>query len=315
MRAMTRAVTNRGGARHLFQMRAVLAVSLLAAVACGTATPAPVGGAPLTVPQLKFAVMDSVGRPAYCDPDFYPIARQGGEEANAAAKYPAIKADTVTHAAILAHEHLPSGELSDAERLTVYRAWKLLLAVTLTSSGNDYAFDYRVQAAGGGYQMVAGTVRADGMVSVRARTASGAPRCPICLAASTLIDTPAGSVRVTDVVVGTIVWTQAPDGSRVAAPVVAAGSVQAPEWYQVTHLVLADGRDVLVSPGHQTADGREVGSLRPGDRVDGSSVASADLVAYAGGRTYDLLPAGASGLYWANGIRLRSTLGRRLYYY
>jgi hypothetical protein len=32
------------------------------------------------------------------------------------------------------------------------------------------------------------------------------------------------------------------------------------------------------------------------------------LVPYAGGRTWDLLPAGATGSYWANGILLASTL-------
>jgi hypothetical protein len=34
------------------------------------------------------------------------------------------------------------------------------------------------------------------------------------------------------------------------------------------------------------------------------------LVPYAGERTYDLVPAGATGRYWANGILLSSTLSR-----
>jgi hypothetical protein len=72
--------------------------------------------------------------------------------------------------------------------------------------------------------------------------------------------------------------------------------------------VLADGRELLVSPGHRTADGRPVGALRAGDDVDGSTVTRWELVSYAGGRTYDLLPAGATGHYWANGILLSSTL-------
>ena len=46
------------------------------AVACGSAT-AP-SGAPLTIDQLKFKVIDAAGPPAFCDPDFYPIARAGG---------------------------------------------------------------------------------------------------------------------------------------------------------------------------------------------------------------------------------------------
>jgi len=38
-------------------------------------------------------------------------------------------------------------------------------------------------------------------------------------------------------------------------------------------------------------------------------VASADRVAYPGGATFDLLPSGSTGNYWANGVLLASTLG------
>jgi hypothetical protein len=279
----------------------------LALAACGSAAPAT--GTPLTVPQLKFAVMDAVGKPADCDPDFYPIARLGGEQANAISQYPQIKADATTYAAIIAHEHLPSGDLTDDQKLAVYRAWKLLRALVLNQAGGDYAFQYRIQPSGSTYQMVAGTVRVDGVVTVSSRTATGAPNCPICLAASTLIATPSGPVRVTDVRVGAKVWTQAVDGTRVAAAVIEVGSTQVPPDHRMVHLVLADGRELLASPGHRTADGRPLGSLRVGDVVDGSSVSAWELVPYAGGRTYDLLPAGVTGRYWANGILLASTLG------
>jgi hypothetical protein len=36
-----------------------------------------------------------------------------------------------------------------------------------------------------------------------------------------------------------------------------------------------------------------------------------ELVPYAGDRTYDLLPAGPTGAYWANGILLSSTLAQQ----
>ena len=291
-------------------MRFVVALALLATIGCGSVNPAPVVGSPLSVPQLKFAVMDSVGRPVYCDPDFYPIAREGGEQANAISTYPQIKADTEAYAAILAHEHLPSGDLTDAQKLVAYRAWKLLrgLVLTETYAGQQYVFQYRVQPSGATYQMVAGTVRVDGVVNVTSRTASGAPPCPICLAASTLVATPNGSVRVTDVRVGTIVWTQAADGSRVAAPVAAVGSMEVPAGHMMVHLILADGRQLFVSPGHRAADSRPVGTLKQGDQLDGSTVSYWELVPYAGERTYDILPAGATGRYWANGILLASTI-------
>ena len=291
-------------------MRFLVAFVVVATLACGSApVPAPVG-TPLAVAQLKFAVMDAAGKPVYCDPDFYPIARLGGEEANAVSMYPQIKADAETYAAILAHEHLPSGDLTDAQKLTVYRAWKLLRVVGLTAAGSQYSFQYRVQSKTGSaaYEMVTGTVRVDGVVSVTSRVASGPPVCPICLAASTLIATPGGEIRVTDVSVGVVVWTQAADGSRVAAPVIEVGSMEAPAGHMMVHLVLGDGRELLVSPGHRTADGRAAGSLHAGDALDGSTVTTWELVPYAGGRTYDLLPAGATGHYWANGILLSSTL-------
>ena len=291
-------------------MRFLLGLVVAAVVACGSATPPPVVGSPLNTPQLKLAVIDSVGKPVYCDPDFYPIARQGGEQANAISTYPQIKADTEAYAAILVHEQLPSGDLTDAQKLIVYRAWKLLRVVGLTQNGNEYSFEYRVQSKTGSaaYEMVSGMVRVDGIVTISSRSATGAPPCPICLASTTLIATPRGDVRVTDVQVGTIVWTQAADGSRVAAPVVEVGSVPAPVGHMMVHLVLADGRELLASPGHKTADGRAAGSLKAGDSLDGSTITGWQLVPYAGRRTYDLLPAGATGHYWANGIPLSSTL-------
>ena len=294
-------------------MRLALTLFLVLTVACGTATPAPAVGTPLTMTQLKFALIDSVGKPVYCDRDFYPIARQGGEEANAVSTYPQIKADAEMYTAIVAHEHLPSGDLTDAQKLVVYRAWKLLQAITLTPTGSDYSFQYRVQSKGGSaaYEMVGGTVRADGVVTVSSRTPSGPPNCPICLAASALIASPNGLIRVTEVRVGTIVWTQAADGSRVAAPVVEVGSMEAPATHRMVHLVLADGRELLVSPGHKTADGRPVGTLNVGDILDGSTITHLELVPYAAGQTYDLFPAGATGHYWANGILLSSTLAPR----
>jgi hypothetical protein len=290
----------------------IASLAALAIVACGSAagTIKPVG-TPLTADQLKFAVMDAVGPPIYCDPDFYPLARAGGEQASAAAKYPEIRADSALYATIVAHEHLPSGDLTDAQKLVVYRAWKLLRAVPLTQGqGTEYSFTYRIQSTSGSasYLMVTGSVRVDGVVTPASRTPTTAPNCPICLAASTLISTPNGAVRVTDVKPGMVVWTAGPGGTRLAAPVLEVGSAAVPASHRMVHLVLADGRELLASPGHKTADGRELGSLAVGDALDGSTIVRWELVPYAAGRTYDLLPAGATGAYWANGILLSSTL-------
>jgi hypothetical protein len=291
------------------------ALAAVAMVACGSAAGMPPpAGAPLTVDQLKFAVIDAAGPPIYCDPDFYPLARAGGEQASALAKYPEIRADSALYATIVAHEHLPSGDLTDAQKLVLYRAWKLLRALTLTPGpGSDYSFSYRIQSASGSasYLLVSGTVRVDGVVTVASRTPTTAPNCPICLAAATLISTPNGDMRVTDVTLGMVVWTASVDGTRVAVPVLEVGSMQVPATHRMVHLVLADGRELLASPGHRTADGRPLGSLAAGDALDGSTITRWELVPYAGDRTYDLLPAGPTGAYWANGILLTSTLRAR----
>jgi hypothetical protein len=199
--------------------------------------------------------------------------------------------------------------LTDAQKLTVYRAWKLIRALTLMQNGNQYSFSYRAVETGG-YQMVSGTVRVDGVVIITSRTPTGAPNCPICLAATTLIATPTGEVLVTDVHPGMLVWTETPDGRRVAARVIEVGSTPVPAGHLMVRLVLADGRVLLASPGHRSADGRALGMLAPGDRLDGSTIASWELVPYRSDRTYDLLPAGPTGTYWANGILLSSTLIR-----
>jgi hypothetical protein len=291
--------------------RALTALVVALTVACGSATPGPVpAGSPLGLSQLKFAVIDAVGAPVYCDPDFYPLAREGGEQASALAAYPQIQADTEAYAAILAHEHLPSGDLSDAQKLALYRAWKHLRALSLAQNGSTYAFTYRVQSNNGtaAYLMVTGSVRADGAVTVSSRTPTGAPNCPICLAAATLISTPAGGVRVTDVKVGMMVWTVGAHGARIAMPVLEVGSTQVPAGHLMVQVVLSDGRELLASPGHRTADGRQLGSLARGDSLDGSIITEWELVPYAGDRTYDLLPAGPTGTYWADGILLSSTL-------
>ena len=284
---------------------------VLFATACGAVGTTPVGG-PLTVSQLKFRVIDAVGAPVYCDPDFYPVAREGGEEANALAQYPQIRADAELYPAILAHENLPSGELTDAQKLTVYRAYKTLRVVILTPTNAGYSFQLRVPSRSGSasFLMTTGVVTVDGVVTVTSQTPTGPPVCPICLASTTLIATPDGAVAVTSLRPGMLVWTRSADGGRTAAPILEIGSTPVPAGHLMVHLRLADGRELWASPGHRTADGRPLGALAIGDRLDGSTLALWELVPYGGERTYDLLPAGPTGTYWANGILLASTLQR-----
>jgi hypothetical protein len=76
----------------------------------------------------------------------------------------------------------------------------------------------------------------------------------------------------------------------------------------MVHLVLEDGRELLASPGHPLADGRRLSTILAGDRLDNSRVVLAEIVVWEGPYTYDILPSSESGLYYANGILLGSTL-------
>ncbi len=132
--------------------------------------------------------------------------------------------------------------------------------------------------------------------------------CPICLSENTYIDTPSGGVLVKDLKEGASIWTSDSSGHRRIAVVMITGRVKVPEGYRMVHFVLSDGRELSASPGHKLADGRTLGSILPGDIVDGAQVIIAESIPYKGDYTYDILPSGDTGTYWANGILVRSTI-------
>ena len=132
--------------------------------------------------------------------------------------------------------------------------------------------------------------------------------CPICLAGNTLIDTPAGLISVKDLQVGMQVWTTDKAGQRVSSIITKTSRVPVPSNHQMVHLVLNDGRDLFVSPGHPTTDGRTVDDLTPDEVYDDATIVSSTRVPYDDSATYDLLPSGDTGFYWANGILIGSTL-------
>lgn len=134
--------------------------------------------------------------------------------------------------------------------------------------------------------------------------------CPICLSGNTLIDTPSGSVPVKNLELGMPIWTIDKAGHRISGIVTKTSKVPVPPTHQMVHLILDDGRELFVSPGHPTADGRDVGDLTLGDLYDGASVAGVQRVPYGESASYDVLPSGETGFYWANGVLLGSTLSR-----
>ncbi len=136
---------------------------------------------------------------------------------------------------------------------------------------------------------------------------NGSPR-PICLSGETRIATPRGEKLVRDIIEGDIVLSVDNEGRVVSVPVRISAHTQAPFDHHVVDLILLDGRELIASPGHPLYDGRKLGSLNAGDTILGVSIISATLQKYTEQYTYDILPASDTGMYFANGILLRSTL-------
>jgi len=273
-----------------------------------TITPAASGA--LTLAQLKYRLVDRFGRLWYCDPDFYPVAR-ADQDSLAESRFPDIQNDTSTFDAIRVHLGYPqSNAYTHAQKLAIYADWKMLGALRLDPKETAYQFLARFTPDQKTGSLVDGTVDQRGQIAVASQTPSGPPPCPICLARGTRIATPNGPVAVEDLREGMAVWTADVSGARIAGVVSLTGNMTAPADHTVVHLVLADGRELFASPGHPLADGRPLGSIAPGDIVDGAVVRAADRVPYGSGTTFDLLPSGPTGRYWADGIPLASTLAR-----
>src|SRR5712691_10005838 len=244
-------------------------------------TPSPAPGG-LTQARLKYRLVDQFGRLLFCDPDYYPVAR-ADEGALAHERLPEIQKDAPTFSAILAHLGIAaaSSYTSDQE-LAIYRDWKMLNAIHLEQVTGGFHF-LAIFGTPQQASRVDGTIDQRGDVTVASRTPSGQPPCPICLARGTRIATPSGDIAVEDLRVDDIVWTRDATGARVAAPLVEIGSTPVPATHRIVQLRLSDGRAVDVSPGHPTADGRNVGDLAPGDGYDGAVVVTAELIPYVGG--------------------------------
>ena len=273
--------------------------------ACGTPAPSQTAG------QLRLLLIDRLGPRWYCDPDEYPVAHFSEQE-RAIERYPEMVAEGDAFTAIANQLGIDlSGKLTDTQKRAIYHLWKVAVSIPLDPIGNGlYHFEYLaapVGSAAEGTQTV-GTISVGGATSIEQQTPAGAPPCPICLSIGTRIDTPEGPIAVETLRLGDAVWTLDPSGRRVAGTVIALGSTPAPVGHQVVRLRLEDGRAVTASPGHPLPDGRRIGDLLIGDVVDGSRVVAADLIPYAGADTYDLIASGATGVYFAGGIPLGSTL-------
>jgi hypothetical protein len=257
--------------------------------------------------QLEYQLLAKYPDFFWCDPDLYPIARPGQEELNAQQQFPDIQANAEEFSAILEHIDLSEKpSFTDAEKLNIYQEHKeLYYAVTLTTAGNIYNYSIRTGENQGLH--IEGTITPSGKITVLKQEPSF-NTCPICLTRGTLIDTPDGQTPVEQLQPGMLVLTIDNLGNRLTVSIIKISSTPVPAAFSVVKVTLEDGRAVTASPGHPTADLKALGSYRVGDTLDGSRVEEVKRQAYSCSETYDLLPSGTTGLYWANGILLRSTL-------
>lgn len=270
--------------------------------------PLPSGATPT---ELKYKVINEFPDLFFCDPDFYPVAR--ADEPNLALeRFPELQANAEEFQAILAHHDLSGlATFSDEQKLLIYREHKKLAAIHFELSGDKYQFQLQVAKTEGQGTSVTGTIDSNGRINVLERQPTIAT-CPICLAEHTTIDTPQGPVRVEDLRIGDTIWTADATGARVLASLIKTARVPVSPGHLMVYVVLDDGRELWASPGHPTADGRQAGELQVGDRLDSGRIIHLEQVAYNGLATYDVLPSGGTGVYWANGILMGSTLSTPL---
>jgi len=267
-------------------------------------SPLPSGATPTA---LKYRVLDEYPKLFFCDPDYYPVAR-ADEAALAVQRFPEMQANAEEFAAILEHNAMAGiTAFTDEQKLLIYREHKKLAAIQFEIAGNKYQFQLQISEDGNNGFRISGTIDAKGRIKEEQRDA-GFTMCPICLAAHTLIDTPRGQIAVEDLHVGDPVWTVDARGVRQAAVILQTVRTFVPAWHKVVHIILADGRELFASPGHPTADGRTLGDLKVGDMLNGARVVFIERVRYDQPATYDLLPSGETGYYWADGILIGSTL-------
>ena len=296
---------NRTAATVIMSMAAALTVLIPACAPQSTPSPTPTVA--LSQYQLGYRLLAAYSDFFWCDPDFYPVVSEGQEQLNASEGFSTIRANAAEFTAILTQLNLPDkASYTDAEKLSLYREHKkLTLAIQMNAAANGYDFVVRT-GQNQGFR-IEGAITAAGKIT-ESRKETSFNTCPICLSKGTLIATPDGQIPVEKLRIGVTVWTADVSGHRVAAEVTDIVSTPVPPSFEVVQVTLSDGRTVTASPGHPTTDWRPLGDYQVGDTLDGSVVVATERVLYDGGYTYDILPAGPTGEYWANGVLLKSTL-------
>lgn len=259
--------------------------------------------------ELKYKLIQQFGDPFFCDKDLWPVQRP--EQPRADEWFSGADLAGQEFKAILNHLNLqkPADHLSSDEILAVYREYKKLQAITIDGAGSPFKFAMRTGKVGDQGESISGSVSEAGEIKIETKETVW-NTCPKCLAAGTRIDTPQGEVAVEDLQIGMPIWTLGSNGKREQGVVVSVTRIPVPVHHQVVRLQLGNGRTLLASPEHPLADGRLVRDLRAGETLTGIDILHAEPIPYTGDSTYDVLPSGPTGFYWAEGVLLGTTISR-----
>jgi hypothetical protein len=132
--------------------------------------------------------------------------------------------------------------------------------------------------------------------------------CVLCACASpdTPIATPGGERPIASLAPGDLVYS-IHAAAIVAVPVRHLARTPVRN-HDVIRVVLDNGARLEMSAGHPTVDRRRFGDLKVGDRLDSANILAVERVRYGHAFTYDLLPASDSGVYFAGGVAVDSSL-------
>ena len=265
-------------ATKFWRLRWLLVASGILCVAAIGGCHSPSSPAPVDVLsrfQLGYRLLAAYPGFFWCDPDVYPVGREGQEQQNAIDQFAAIRANADEFSAILTHLGLPDrAAYSDGEKLAIYREHKKLnFAIQMTAANNEFGFVVRT-GQNQGFR-IEGTITSTGTITERIRQTSF-NTCPVCLAKATLIATPGGDIPVELLRTGTTIWSKDRSGNMVAAKSVHASTRAGESCFRVAFVVRPGARDAHVFFSKEpfrfpqivglTAQGKPIDRRLPTDR-------------------------------------------------
>lgn len=137
----------------------------------------------------------------------------------------------------------------------------------------------------------------------------GTPNRCRCLPGSTQILTSVGNVPIDQLKENDKVLSINSKGEKVEMRIKMVNKVEIVGAHSMVLIELKDGRKLQVSPGHPSSiANKNLGEFIVGEKLEGVSIVKITDISYAEPFTFDILPEGDTGFYWANGILIGSTL-------